>query len=479
MKKLLLFIMVITLGFAIGHAQSSSDPVFPDKINVSADSKTITIAYDEDEDFECPLIVVSGTTTKDNVTLTFDLPAGWDGVIGGEMGGGMRKAPADWPTLDEFREEFGNMVKEVVEGKQLVFPVDGAPHGGMYFLYSGDQVDKDHLFMITVSVEKEDEPALEFPEEFTVTTDPEGLECEQAFEYGVHNIDITGESTKDEVTVSLAVPEGWDGFIALEYDEYAPDIKPLAKAPKAAEEIEWGSLEEMLADGYVKTNGFTFPVDEEQSGTLLLYKGDKVDTTNEIYVNVNVEKTSEPEPVLEFPETFNVSVNPEGLDVDKYDDVDAYYVVVKGKTEEKEVSVTFEVPEGWDGFVGGANPNGRMAKAAAKVPVNEFGWMSLDAVIQSNGFEKTNTFTFDTDAAAYDYMVCLYKGDLIYTGRAIRLMVEVEGPAEPEGPVFPEAFTVTTDPEGLECEQGFEYGVHNIDITGESTKDEVTVSLAV
>ena len=433
-------------------------------------------------------ITVKGECATDEITATLTVPEGWDGFYcyteDGEVS--VAKAPemakaasmnVTWGDVEDLVDE------DTVEGNSVTFPVNGEEQEARFYLYKGDKYVSNLYIVVNMTITKKEGGEPEgpaFPEEFAVTTNPEGLECEQAFEYGTHNINITGESTTDEVIVSVEVPEGWDGFIALEYDKYAPDVKPLTKAPKAATEIDWGSLEEMLADGYVKTNGFTFPADgEEQTGTLLLYKGDKVDTTNEIWVNVTVEKTSEPEPVLEFPETFNVSVSPEGLEVSKKGESDAYYVEVKGKTEEKEVSVTFEVPEGWDGFVGGANPFGTMAKAAAKVPVDEYSWQSVDAMIEYYGFEKTNTFTFDTDAEAYDYMVCLYKGDMMYVGSAIRLKVEVEGPAEPEGPAFPEEFTVTTNPEGLECEQAFEYGTHNINITGESTTDEVIVSVEV
>ena len=132
MKKFLLLIMTAFLSAAISSAQDAGDPVFPDSFDVKADSETVEISQEIDEDTDAPLIKVTGTTTDDNVTLTFTLPEGWDGVIGGEFGfGGMKKARADWPTIDDFREEMEGMIKQLTEGTTLVFPADGMPHGGM------------------------------------------------------------------------------------------------------------------------------------------------------------------------------------------------------------------------------------------------------------------------------------------------------------------------------------------------------------
>lgn len=458
---------------------------FPEEFNITADPATLNISQDYDEGDIT--IIVDGSIEGESASLTFELPAGWDGLIGAFMPSIMpfsansapakAAAPAEgWTSMEDFKAEYEGF--ELAEGVKIELPVDGMQHMGMFWLYAGDQVCEAHRISIAATVSM---PAPAIPEEFDVTLSCDGLNVtkEMKEEWGeiVYSVVIDGECDAEEVTISLPVPEGWDGFYCATDDGEVS----IAKAPKkvdAPTEITWYPISYVGMLDAEEGNAVTFPADgEEYQAIFYLYKGENF--VANFGVNVKVEVTQK-EPGLEFPDEFNITVSPEGLDV-KQDSEYGYTINVEGTTDEKEVSVTLEVPEGWDGFIGGPNPYAFMSKVAkAPVSEDEEAWVSVDDMIEYYNFEKTNTFTAPADGAPHYYMICLYKGDKVYTGEymaaAISLTVEVEGPEEL---TFPEKFEATVSADGLEMTKGVEQGIYSINVKGETEEEAVTVTVAV
>ncbi|MBD5283576.1 MAG: hypothetical protein HDS31_03100 [Bacteroides sp.] len=266
---------------------------FPESFNVTADSNGVTIDQYIDEDTDALTIDVSGTTVNDDVVLTFALPAGWSGLIGSEISfGGMKKAREDWPSVEDFRNAMGDV--ELVEGNQLVFPADGQPHIGQYFLVADGQVDVEHGFVVSVLVEKGEEPGPvimpDFPETLNVTVSDPGLTVKQEYEAGsdVLKIIVTGETEADEVKVTFDLPEEWAGLIGS--NEIAAVSGPVARAA-------WPTLEEFKEnypyDDLEQGTEFAYPVGMWILGTYYLYTADGyVYKDQHVGVSINVNKKS-------------------------------------------------------------------------------------------------------------------------------------------------------------------------------------------
>lgn len=307
---------------------------FPETFNVTADSEDIQIDQYFDEDTEVYTIELSGTTTNENVALTFDLPEGWDGLIGTQMVfGGLstlkKRANAfQWQTIEEFKNETPN----AEEGTTFTYAADKVIMGS-YFLYSGDQVDKANPIQVVVHVEKvaAPEPEPVFPTEFNVSVNDEALEVTQGVDQGVYTVNVSGMTDAETVTVTLEVPEGWDGFLGATEAEMSGggDIEPLKKVVAAAEDDDmWAPID--MFEGMKITNSLTFDVNgEDQRGFFFLFKGDQV-YNMPINIEVNVEKA----PEVGTPVTVDVTVG--GL----------------GTTQSAKVgddfSVTFNLDEYWE-----------------------------------------------------------------------------------------------------------------------------------
>ena len=178
-------------------------------------------------------------------------------------------------------EEIGNMIEQYkgwalqalesanVDGSEFQFPFDG------------EEIDAYITMMMMAG-----KPAPAFPESFDVAlSNSEGVEVNQYLEQEVYTIAVSGKSLQDELTLTLTVPEGWDGFICM--TENGSDIEPLSTR---AQETEWWPMEDLLEFGATETNSMTFPVDgEEHYGQFLLVKDGMADVNNQINVEFVVE----------------------------------------------------------------------------------------------------------------------------------------------------------------------------------------------
>ena len=143
-----------------------------------------------------------------------------------------------------------------------------------------------YLAPIAYSDPSGEEEAPEFPSSFDVSVSFEGAEVTQGEEYEVYTVNVTGTAPEATYTVTVAVPEGWDGFIGMTDSDFSSDIDPLASKVQA---FEWMPLDAMLENGFRITDTLAFPADgEEHMGFLYLYKGDQVEVANVIQIATEV-----------------------------------------------------------------------------------------------------------------------------------------------------------------------------------------------
>lgn len=128
--------------------------------------------------------------------------------------------------------------------------------------------------------------APEFPSSFDVSVSFEGAEVTQGEEFEVYTVKVTGTAPDATYTVTVGVPEGWDGLIGMTDSDFSSDIEPLASKIQA---FEWMPLEAMLENGFRITDTLTFPADgEEHTGYFYLYKGDQVEVANVVMIETEV-----------------------------------------------------------------------------------------------------------------------------------------------------------------------------------------------
>ncbi len=126
-----------------------------------------------------------------------------------------------------------------------------------------------------------------FPTSFDVSVNFEGAEVTQGEDLDVYTVTVKGTSPEETYTVTVAVPEGWDGFIGMTDSDYESETDPAKKVQAP----EWAPIDYLLENGFKKGNILTFPADgEEHMGMLYLYKDDMVDTANVIQIATEVAK---------------------------------------------------------------------------------------------------------------------------------------------------------------------------------------------
>lgn len=265
---------------------------FPASFNVTADSKHVEINQYMDEEEERYTFEVTGTTYSDKVVMKFDLPSGWDGLVGynsGIMGASERRKKAnssEWLSIDNVKAMLEG--ETVQEGTSLVFDADKATFG-TYFLYSGDKVDVANPILINcyvTQVEPEDVAEFEVTVNGSATGSDNGIKIVQDNE-DRYEINITGETTEDNVVITIGVPEGWDGFIGMYFRaSYGAPASKKALAP-----VELMPIDPMMESMMTKGNVITIPADGAlYTGMYYLYKGNEYDEANPIMLNVQVAK---------------------------------------------------------------------------------------------------------------------------------------------------------------------------------------------
>lgn len=241
------------------------------------------------------LISITGECDSDKITVSFATPEGWDGLMIADFFGFGEISTVD--TRSEVSlipiENISGMGFQ--EGNTITFDTDGEANIGYIALIKGDMVCSTFIdFDITVSnANGSDNPIItdapEFPTEVNVTTYAEGLEVWQGEEYEILTIRLKGEIAEETFDVVLDVPEGWDGFISLPYeDNIVIGESGIGPRKTRADEPYWMEIDEVIDWGAEKGNKFTFtPNGEEQDVMIYLYKGDMVDIGNWISLENN------------------------------------------------------------------------------------------------------------------------------------------------------------------------------------------------
>lgn len=252
----------------------------------------ITVKQQIDDTYH--LISITGECDSDKITVSFATPEGWDGLMIADFFGCGEISTAETRSdvnLIPIENILGMGFKE---GNTITFDTDGEANIGYIALIKGDMACSTYIdFEITVSnANGSDDPividAPEFPTEVNMTTFAEGLEVWQGIEYDILTIILSGEIAEKTFDVVLDVPEGWDGFISLPYEDHIV-IGESELGPKTrAEEPYWMEIDEVLDWGAEKGNKFTFsPNGEKQDVMVYLYKGGMVDVGNWISLENN------------------------------------------------------------------------------------------------------------------------------------------------------------------------------------------------
>ncbi|MDE6369850.1 MAG: hypothetical protein K2K94_11520, partial [Muribaculaceae bacterium] len=317
-----------------------------------------------------------------------------------------------WMTIEEacmLMQFYGLPLRK---GNSLTFSVEEEEHMGALFLYKGDMVDFTNGISINTNVtKKEAEPV--FPESFNVTTSCE-LNVEQGEDWGAYTIMVSGECPDDDYSITLGVPEGWDGFVCISYEEL--NVNPLKKLGSYTPyETMWVELEEFMAfSAYMggtvtKSNTITFSSEsDEPTGAFYLYKNGMVDAGNGIFVESHVTK-KEAEPV--FPDVIDVTANCETVTISQEfdEDIEAISIMATGTTTEDNVTLTFNLPKGWDGLIGGIMPIGIMNSRAESewLPIEGFRQV-MEELMNMEDIVQGTEFTFPANGTVQMYQFYPY-----------------------------------------------------------------------
>ncbi|MDE6479826.1 MAG: DUF349 domain-containing protein, partial [Muribaculaceae bacterium] len=195
-------------------------------------------------------------------------------------------------------EEIGNMIESYKDYAAQALAAANEDGEAFQFPFDGTEIEAYISMMLM-----EADPAPEFPTTFDVTlSNDAGVELTTDDTQGVFIINVTGHSSEEEITVTLALPEGFDGVMHMSVlDMMDPGIGggPLTTR---ADEPEWCPISWALEEGLKDGNTMTFPVDgENYAGQFFLCKNGLVDLNN----NVNVE----------FEVAYDATVGVSGINV--------------------------------------------------------------------------------------------------------------------------------------------------------------------
>lgn len=348
---------------------------FPNPLRVTADVPTVTFEMTEDEE-GIPLLKVGGVSVKENLTLNFDL-AGWTGVIAAKFnspGGLVMQAKTtnwenitkDWPTLEEYKEQMSQMGSDIQEGTSLTFALTPAAY--MATLYSQDKVSLEAVFFIQIETIK-----LDLPESLNISAEGQrGVKIAQEPAGKGIKVDVTGVSSENPFTLKIEAPEGFTEFMGA---EATSTFNPTDKGWITVESFR-SDITSNEANTPIRGTEFKFPAD----GTAHTYKlfpvsGTQVNTSACIEITVNVEEGIY---VPEFPESLVITaVDQKYVTIQQDYDADEgrLYVELGGKSSTEEFTLSIQVPEGFDGYIGFAPNYGGMRAARAAAPE---GWPTIE-----------------------------------------------------------------------------------------------------
>ncbi|MDE6512299.1 MAG: hypothetical protein K2L00_09460, partial [Muribaculaceae bacterium] len=407
----------------------SDDTLIPSSIGVTVFAEGLTVDQEQDPSDGSIYINVTGAIAEEEYDMVLDIPEGWDGfvlqpfsdyVTVGDHGIGPKKISAtdhDWTPIEDFLEE------GYIKGNKLTFKATGNWEFVYAYLYKGEQVDYNAYIGITSKVSQET---------YKVSTSCPSLEVVQGDYGGLYSVIVTGECPDNEYTVTVETPEGYDGFIGYSDCDYSYDIEPLKKI----QDPEWVDVEDLLEDGLKITNSLTFPADgEEHYGQFIPYKGDVADIANAISIEVLVTKAEGSDIKAENQKAYEEVIAQLDALKEQYDAAVA---------EIKETNPDFDFSE-WEEI-------GNMIESYKE-------W-AAQALAAAN--EEGEAFMFPFDGAEIEGY--------------ISMMLMEANPA----PEFPTSFDVTLSSyEGVELTTDDSQGVFIINVSGKSTEEEITVTIAV
>ena len=276
------------------------DPTFPNHLDYTLNGETELpgVTVREQIDGVTNAISFTGECEDSRLTISFATPEGWDSMMLLDFFGfgeistiQATRAEEDWMAMD------AALTQGFKPGNSIAYDADGEDNFGYIALVKDDKVYLKFIsFSVNVktaggNVPNPNDPIV--PESLVVTViNDNGLEVSQYKEEGALTISITGTTADDEVSVVLDVPEGWDGFISMPYDD-SIEIGENGFDPRKtrSEETYWCPIEDLLEDGFMKGNRFTFKANgTEQEVATYLYKDEEADMTDWIYFLVNIAK---------------------------------------------------------------------------------------------------------------------------------------------------------------------------------------------
>ncbi|MDE7350446.1 MAG: hypothetical protein K2N25_05215, partial [Muribaculaceae bacterium] len=513
----------------VGGEVEVEAPAFPNHLDftMNGEKELPGITVKQVLDGTTNVINISGKCNSDKISVTFATPEGWDELMIADFFeyGEISTVKTRGADLIPVENILGQRFKK---GNTITYDTDGESNSGYIALIKGDMACSTYInFDITVSKSEGEDPGDEpaFPENFVVTTYNDGLEVTQGVEWGVYTINVSGEVSSETFPIVIDVPEGWDGFLAYDWTKGDVTITENNQGGKStrADEIAWVPVEELLADGYVKGNRFTFKptyipeMGNRQTVELHLYKGDMA-MEDWINIDICVTKGEGEDPAVPvFPDEFDITTNngvkatqttlselPEGT----LDEMEMELagmmncentVLISGTTPDEKVTVEFNLPKGWAGVQPfKINLPDFGDYEYYKTRANESDWAMLDELKANLGYmmgyfdttmEGGKKFEFNVGEKSL-YLCYLYADlteggetmTLADTANAFLMVVNVEN-GEAPALAFPDKFDLTFNCEGLSVTQEMEEfeGEQQFDIIieGECSEDKLTVTFAV
>lgn len=376
---------------------------------------------------------VAGKSKAEDITLTIAVPEGWDGWLISAPWGEVSDLTAtrseeeiDTQSVDYY------LSMGYIKGNSVTFLVEEESNYAELVVYKDGKVCPSKLLIEynvqpdSTSVDPVEGP--EFPENIVVTLYDEGLNEEQEWDetYQCQAIYITGTIEGDEYSVVLDVPEGWTGFIGIPYDENVT-ISDYNSNPRKSPSLdhEWCPISDFEEMGYVIGNKFTFKTNPEdwEMVDLFLYKDDQVDYNAYISLMALVSTKTEP---VEYPDSYEVTLsNNEGVEVSQGEEMEVYTISVTGKSKDTELTITLDVPEGWDGFISMNDIDGGAEIEPLSTRAEEAYWVPVEEALEL-GFKEGNTMTFPVDGLAHSGQFYLCKDGMADMGNQVMIEFEVE-----------------------------------------------------
>lgn len=377
---------VFIAGEVTYEEATEAEPTFPEHIDYTLNGEKelagVTVTQGYDEDWEENAFNVSGKCSADKITIKFETPEGWDGILvppsyGDDINPLKTRGEWDWAPLDEM------LAYGWKKSNELTFAVDGEEQQNFVAFYKGDQVYQTMLY-VYFTVEKDG-------------ADPELAAANQAaYEAVIAQLDALQE--KYDAAVAK-IKETNPDFDFSEYEEI----------PNMIEQYR-GWAAQALASANEEGEAFMFPFD-----------GSDI----EGYISMML---MEADPAPEFPTSLDVTLSSnEGVELTVDDTQGIFIINVAGKSSEEEITITVAVPEGYDGFVSirdidmdlGIGNDPLLTRA------EEPDWWPMSMLLEE-GCKEGNTMTFPVDGEYHSGQFFLCKNGLADMNNQINVEFEVE-----------------------------------------------------